>query len=404
LTCYFGPSIFLPQRKEVAIVGIGASKFDSILSGLSYKEMMYEAAMHAYADAGIDVREDAGSFICCAEDFWEGNSISDEYMPDQLGAKLRPLLTVTGDGLLGIGHAYMHIMAGVSDVVVVESHSKLSDVISKREVEELGFDPYFGRLDGVNPNYLAGLEMTRYLKESGNTHEDCAAVAVKNKTNALKNPRAVYGDNVQKDDILSSEEVASPLTAREISQSADGSVVIVLASAEKARRLAGGASKKRRAGDGNLVWVSGISWFSDTPNIEEMDLGHALYASNSAKKAYAMAGIKNPATQIDFAEIDDCFAYKELQHIEALGLAKRAGRFVATGKADRGGEIPVNVSGGSLGMGNFVEANSLVRVYESVLQFRGYAGGMQLKAPKNCVVQSWRGIPTQTGTTAVLSA
>ncbi len=394
----------MPEKKEVAIVGIGASKFDSILAGLSYKEMMYEAAIHAYADAGIDVREDVGSFICCAEDFWEGNSISDEYMPDQIGAKLRPLLTVTGDGLLGIGHAYMHIAAGVSDIVVVESHSKLSDVTSKEAVEELGFDPHFGRLDGVNPKYLAGLEMTRYLKDSGNTHADCAVVAAKNKNNALKNPRAVYGDSVTPEDILASEEVASPLTSREISESADGSVVIVLASAEKAKRLAGSGSKKKRKGNGNLVWVSGISWYSDTPNIEEMDLGHALYAENSAKKAYAMARIKKPATQIDFAEVDDSFAYKELQHIEALGLAKRAGAFVSRGKTDPDGEIPVNVSGGMLGMGNFVEASSLVRLYEAVLQFRGLAGSMQLKAPETCVVQSWRGIPTQTGTTAVLSA
>jgi acetyl-CoA C-acetyltransferase len=393
----------LRQDKQVAIVGVGASKFDSILSGLSYKEMMYDAAVHAYADAGIDVREDVGSFICCAEDFWEGNSISDEYMPDQLGAKLRPLLTVTGDGLLGIGHAYMHIAAGVSDIVVVESHSKLSDVTSKDAVEELGFDPYFGRLESFDPKYLAGLEMTRYLKESGNSHGDCAEVVVKNRENALKNPRAVYGASLSTKDVLGSETIASPLTSGEISQSADGSIVIVLASAQKAMRLAG-SSKRKQAGKRRLVWLSGISWFSDTPNIEEMDLGRATYAWNSSQKAYSMAGIKTPAAQIDFAEIDDVYAYKELQHIEALGLAKKAGKFVTSGKADPDGDLPVNPSGGCLGMGNFVEANSLVRLYEAVLQLRGEAGPQQLKAPRNCVVQSWRGIPTQTGTTAVLSA
>jgi acetyl-CoA C-acetyltransferase len=64
----------------------------------------------------------------------------------------------------------------------------------------------------------------------------------------------------------------------------------------------------------------------------------------------------------------------------------------------------VNVSGGSLGMGNFVEANSLVRLYETVLQFREEAGSMQLRSPRTAVVQSWRGIPTQSGTTAVLAA
>lgn len=384
----------MPAGREVAIVGIGASKFDSVTSGISYKELMYEAAVHAYSDAGIDVRNDVGSFICCAEDFWEGNSISDEYMPDQIGAKLRPLFTVCGDGLLGLAHAYMHVLAGVSDLVVVESHSKLSDVTSKDLVEDLGFDPHFGRIPGVEPKYLAGLEMRRYLEESGNTHGDCASVVVKNKRNALRNPRAVYGDNLSNQDVLASEEIASPLTKREISSPADGSVVVVVASAAKARRL---------SGKNKPVWVSGISWFSDTPNVEEMDLGQALYASNSARKAYEMARIRKPLTQIDFAEIDDTYAYKELQHIEALGLAKRAGKFVSSGKADPDGQIPINVSGGSLGMGSFVEASALVRAYESALQLRGEAGKMQLHNPKRCVVQSWRGIPTQSGVTAVLS-
>ena len=90
--------------------------------------------------------------------------------------------------------------------------------------------------------------------------------------------------------------------------------------------------------------------------------------------------------------------------MEALGLAKRAGKFVSSGKADPDGQIPVNVSGGSLGIGNFIEATSLVRLYESVLQLRGEAGRMQLASPKKCVVQSWRGIPTQTGVTAILSS
>ena len=353
---------------------------------------MYDAATHAYSDAGIDVRNDVGSFICCVEDFWDGNSITDEYMPDQLGAKLRPLFTVSGDGLQGLAHAYMHIMAGVSDLVVVESHSKLSDVTSKDLIEDMGFDPHFGRMEGVNPKYLAGLEMRRYLEESGSTHEDCASVVAKNRRNALKNSRAVYGENLTKEDVLSSEEVASPLTKREIAGSADGAVVLVVASAKRARRL----TRKP-------VWISGISFFTDTPNIEEMDLGQALYALNAAKKAYQMARIRNPATQLDFAEVDDTFAYKELQHIEALGLAKRAGKFVSSGKGDRDGTLPINPSGGSLGMGNFIEATPLTRVYESVLQLRGEAGKMQLSNPKRCVVQSWRGLPTQTGAVAVLS-
>jgi len=379
--------------KEVAIIGAGASKFDSTTIGQSYKELTYDAAKKAYADAGVDVRDDVGSFVCCAEDFWEGNSISDEYAPDQLGAKLRPLFTVSGDGLLGLAHAYMQIMAGVSDLVVIESHSKLSDVETKSMIEDLGFDPVFGRIPNVDPRYLAGLEMRRYLEESGNSIEDCAAVVVKNCENALKNPLATYGGSYSKDDVLKSEEVASPLKKMDVSQTSDGSVVMVLASAQKAMRLSD-----------NPVWVSGISWFTDTPNVEEMDLGRAQYAINSAKKAYQMARITRPVEQLDFAEIDDTYSYKELEHIEALGLAKKSGKFVSSGKADWSGTLPINPSGGSLGMGYFVEASGLVRAYESVLQMREQAGLAQLPKAGKCVVQSWRGIPTQTGVTAIFSA
>ena len=381
----------LPGR-EVAIVGIGASKFDSTTIGQSYKELTFDAAKKAYADSGIDVRDDVGSFICCAEDFWEGNSISDEYAPDQLGAKLRPLFTVSGDGLLGLAHSYMHIMAGVSDIVVVEAHSKLSDVESKDLVEDLGFDPTFARIPGVNSKYLAGLEMRRYLEESGNTVEDCAAVVVKNSGNALKNQLASFGGIPSLEDVLESEEIASPLKKLDVSRPSDGSVVMVLASASRAKRLSD-----------TPIWISGISWFSDTPNVEEMDLGQAVYALNSSKKAFQMARITRPTEQLDFAEIDDTYSFKELEHIEAIGLAKRAGNYVSSGKADLDGILPVNPSGGSIGMGYFVEATGLVRAYESVLQLRGDAGPAQLAKASKCVVQSWRGIPTQSGVTAVLS-
>jgi acetyl-CoA C-acetyltransferase len=379
--------------KQVAIVGIGASEFSPNTFGYSYKELTYQAAKKAYADADIDVRKDVGSFVCCAEDFWEGNSISDEYAPDQIGAKLRPLFTVSGDGLLGLAHAYMHIIAGVADIVVVESHSKLSDVSTKQLVEDLGFDPIFGRINGVSPDYYAGLEMRRYLEESRNSVEDCALVSVKNHQNGLKNPRARYGAKLDKQDVADSETVASPLRKLDKSSPCDGSVVMVLASAKKATRLAN-----------KPVWLSGVSWYSGSPNIEEMDFGKAIYAEETARKSYEMARITRPATQLDFAEVDDTFSFKELQHIDALALTKSgAGKFVSSGKADYDGAFPVNPSGGSLGIGYFVEASGLVRAYEATLQLRGEAGSNQLSGAKKCIVQSWRGIPTQSGVAAVLS-
>ncbi len=55
------------------------------------------------------------------------------------------------------------------------------------------FDPIYGRHLDVDPRFLAGLEMMRYMKETGTRREQCAEVAVKNKGNALLNPKSVYG-------------------------------------------------------------------------------------------------------------------------------------------------------------------------------------------------------------------
>jgi acetyl-CoA C-acetyltransferase len=120
--------------------------------------------------------------------------------------------------------------------------------------------------------------------------------------------------------------------------------------------------------------------------------------------AYKTAGIRSPSREIYLAEVDDLFSYKELQHIEALRLCRRgeAGMLIEEGFTQKDGELPVNVSGGVLGMGYAPEVSGLQRVLELVLQLRGQAGKRQLSDVETGLAQSWRGIPTATGAVAVL--
>ena len=117
---------------RVGVAGVGWSGFAPTTQGISYKELMFEAARGAYADAGVDPRSEIDSFVCCSEDIEEGTSIFDEYVPDQLGAVQRPVQTVASDGLFGVATAVMLIRSGVASTVAVESHSKASDVVSPR--------------------------------------------------------------------------------------------------------------------------------------------------------------------------------------------------------------------------------------------------------------------------------
>ena len=72
---------------RVAIVGVGYVPLRSITPEVSFRELIFEAAVKAYNDAGVEPR-DIGTFVSITEDYNEGTAIADEYVPDQLGAVL----------------------------------------------------------------------------------------------------------------------------------------------------------------------------------------------------------------------------------------------------------------------------------------------------------------------------
>jgi acetyl-CoA C-acetyltransferase len=95
--------------------------------------------------------------------------------------------------------------------------------------------------------------------------------------------------------------------------------------------------------------------------------------------------------------VDDTYSYKLVQHLMSMGVTKSTA-LMMTKKDPR-----LNPSGGSLGVGNLIEANGSYKVLECVLQMRGCAGGNQVKAPGRALALSWRGNPTATGAAVALS-
>ncbi|NIM95992.1 MAG: acetyl-CoA acetyltransferase [Anaerolineales bacterium] len=382
------------MSERVAIIGVGWAGYRPVTPEVSYKELTYEAAVKAYEDAGVDPRSDVDSFVTVAEDFIEGTSIFDEYVPDQIGAVLKPVHTIPGDGLHGLATGYMLIRTGQADLVVVEGHSKASNLLTYPEVTAYAQDPILNRPLRLNTDFVAGLEMNRYLHETESSLEQCAAVVVKNRRNALKNPLAPYGADLTLEEVLSGPSLSWPLGERETARHADGAIVMVLASEERAWSLCE-----------NPVWILGAGWCNGAVSLESRTWGDVPYIRKAAELAYRQAGIRQPHLVIDFAEIDDTHAYKELQHLEALGFyrAGEAGVLTTEGATEPDGEFPVNASGGTLGMGDLLEANGLARTLEVVLQLRGEAGTRQLDDVEVGLAQSWRGVPTTSGAVAIFA-
>ena len=380
------------MSQRVAIVGVGFTAFRPLSPEASFRELIFEAAVRAYTDAGIEPGQ-VDTFVSVSEDYLEGTAIADEYVPDQLGAVLKPVHTITADGITALGSVFLQLQTGEFDIAVVEGRSKASNILYPAHVEAMALDPVNVRPLNLHPRFVAGLDMRAFLEHSGNTEEQTAAVVVKNRENAQLNPMAAYGVSMSVGDIMTSKVVADPLRVEQSSRTADGSIVMVLATEEAAEKM-----------HGRPVFIKGIGWGQETPNLDERDWGRAGYAVDAARRAYKMAEIDDPAREIQIAEVDDTFAYKELQHLEALGLAAfgRSGAMLEEGAFDCGGNLPVNVSGGNLGCGYTHDLSGLRSVLELVLQLRGRAGQRQLESVSVGLAQSWRGIPTASGGVAIL--
>jgi len=155
----------------------------------------------------------------------------------------------------------------------------------------------------------------------------------------------------------------------QVARSVDGCVVMVVA--------AEGAA----AGSSPTVWVDGVGWNQDAPSLESRDWDRSAATLHAAQAAYARADT-SPAG-IDIAEVDDTFAYKQLQHVDALGLELL--------DPER-----VNTSGGALGEGYLHEANGLARALACVERLRE-------GALRTAVAQSGRGVPSSSAAVAVMS-
>jgi acetyl-CoA C-acetyltransferase len=230
---------------------------------------------------------------------------------------------------------------------------------------------------------------------SGTSVEQCARVVSASRDAALDNPLASYGARLTVEDVLASAPLSLPLRKLDVAQPADGCVVAVLAAEEVVPQL-----------KGQPVWVEGLSWFSDSPNLDSRDMEESAATRLAAEKAYAMADVRSPLDEIDVFEINDELSYQALQHCEALKLcaAGTAGHLWESGEFGPRGSIPINPSGGGLGVGHLIECSGGHKTLEVVNQLRGEAGRHQVPEAKTGLVQVWRGAPTTSCAVMILRA
>jgi acetyl-CoA acetyltransferase len=218
----------------------------------------------------------------------------------------------------------------------------------------------------------------RHMHEFGTKSEQLGAIAVAMRKHAQLNPNAVMrGREMTLDDYLASPMLADPYRFFDCCIETDGAAAVVVTSAERARDLG-----KRPV----TIMAGAVGQPCPADEITNRKDIFQTGLSLAAPEAFQKAGIE--PSDIDFAQIYDCFTFEVLQQLEEVGFCERGegGPFVEGGRIELGGEQPVNTHGGLLSEAHVLGINHII---EAVRQLRGDAGERQVPNAEIGVVTGW---------------
>ena len=375
---------------KVAIIGVGQSTFVRSYPG-SIRELAFEGFKEAMQDAQTKTTDIGASIICSAPEYDKQRSPAGVFA-EYLGLNPQPTFYVESlcsSSSMGVRLAYSLVKSGLHDVVAVIGFQKMSEISSSESQERMGrgadiqWESPFGTM---MPAYYA-MYARGHMAKHGTTPDDLARIRVKAATYGQLNDKAVYRKPVTFDMFSDPENrmsgpVASPLRVGDCCANADGSSCIIVASEEKAKTFC----KKP-------VWIRGLGAATTSVNLAGRNLFSGLTVAREAgKQAYKMAGIT--ATDIDVAEVHDCFTIAEMMAYEDLGFAAPgAGKELIKNKETyKEGRIPVNVDGGLLSKGHPIGATGGSQIRTIVLQLRDEAGDIQVDKPQIGLVHNIGGV------------
>ncbi|MEM2897576.1 MAG: thiolase domain-containing protein, partial [Candidatus Bathyarchaeia archaeon] len=315
---------------------------------------------------------------------------------DQLGINIPStrIENACSSGSVALRQAFYAIKSGVFERALVLGIEKMTDVPPSITIEMLmtGNDSMWEGLFGLTPPAAYALIARAHMHRYGTTKEQLSMVAVKNHKNGSKNPYAQFQREISLNEALNAPMVADPLNLFDCSPITDGAAAIILTAGEVAKKYTDAP-----------VYIIGTGQASDALTVcGKNDLTRMDAVIKSSQMAYSMAGVE--PSDIDLAEVHDCFTIAEIIAIEDLGFVKKGegGRAIKEGVTEIGGKIPINPSGGLKARGHPIGATGVAQAIEIFWQLRQEAGKRQVGNAEIGLSENHGGIGA-TGSTTIYS-
>ena len=351
---------------DVRVAGVGLTAFGATPERTG-RDLFGEASIEAFEDAGVP-RADVealfyGNFM---GELAEHQGHQGPLMAEAAGvqAPATRYEAACASGGAAVREAVKRIRNGENDVVLVGGAERMTNLGTGGATEALALaadDLWEVRAGMTFPGAYA-LMAQAYFEEYGGEHEDLAHIAVKNHEHALPNEKAQYQQEIDVSDVLEAPQVSTPLGLYDSCPISDGAAAVVLTSEAYAED----------EGLETPVSITGTGQGGDQMALHDREyLARSPAARDAGEEAYADAGVD--ASDVDVAEVHDCFTIAEAIALEALDLEPIGEGITAAreGRTTAEGDLPVNLSGGLKAKGHPVGATGVAQIAELTSLLRG---------------------------------
>ena len=378
---------------KAAIAGIGQTEF-SKRAGRSELQLASESITAALADAGL-TPGDVDGLVGYTVDPVEETELVRTVGFERVNFSAR--IPYGGGGSMGtISTAALAIASGAADVVVVFRAIRARSGASRFGGAKVAAAPTSGHggttafqwcipFGVMTPASWMAFNAVRYMHTYGVTSEDFGRAIVQFREYAAVNPAAWgYEKPITLADHQESRWIVEPcIRLFDCCQETDGSVAVVLTSAERARDLPHHPVLVEAGGVASLFEAE-IATDHYLPDLAEMAASTVL-----ADTLFGEFGISRD--DMDVGLIYDAFTPVFLMQLEGLGFCGKgeAKDFIAEGNLALDGRLPCNTNGGLIGEG-YIHGLNLVT--EATRQLRGDAINQVVGAEHAVVSASRTGI------------
>lgn len=311
-------------------------------------------------------------------------------------------------GSLAMLAASAEIEAGRYDLSAVIGVEMMRNVPGAEAAANIGGTAMWNGHECVNVKYpwphMFSKLGDEYERRYGLKHEHLARIAEINFANAKRNPNAQTRKWQFNADSFTEDDEANPviegrIRKQDCGQITDGAAIVFLASAKRAKEYAAHHGIPLDS----IPYIKG--WGHRTAPIAYQDKIDASrdqayvfpHLRKSIEDSFSRAGIEN-VDALDGIETHDCFTTTEYMAIDHFGITApgESWQAVEAGDIEMDGRIPMNPSGGLIGLGHPVGATGVRMVLDCYQQTTGQAGDYQVDGASNFATLNVGGSATTT--------